>query len=59
MIPCYTVFNKETEMFTNIWILYDFKLEKFYDNYKKDIAEYSKVNYIKKLVYQKIIFLFL
>lgn len=43
MNPCYTVFNKETSMFTNIWTEYSENMEKFFANYNEDIKTYSKV----------------
>lgn len=37
MILCYTVFNKETETFSNLWTNYDEYYQIFFNNYKLDI----------------------
>lgn len=42
MIPCYTVFNKETETFTSIWTPLRENYNDFYAEYKKDVELYSK-----------------
>ena len=47
MLPCYTVFNKETETFTNIWTEYCEDYDIFCDSYEKDIKMYSSV---KKMI---------
>ncbi|MEG0577747.1 MAG: type A chloramphenicol O-acetyltransferase [Bacilli bacterium] len=43
MIPCYTVFNKETETFSNIWTQYSEDYDVFYKLYEKDIDMFSSV----------------
>lgn len=47
MLPCYTVFNKETETFTNIWTEYCEDYDVFCKSYEKDIKMYSSV---KKMI---------
>lgn len=44
LLPSYTVFNSETETFTNIWSLMHNNYEDFYKEYKKDIETYGKTN---------------
>lgn len=39
--PLYTVFNKQTEKFTNIWTESDKNFISFYNNYKNDLLEYK------------------
>lgn len=39
--PCYTVFNKETKLFSNLWTEYENDYKKFYKNYENDIIIYS------------------
>lgn len=41
MIPCYTVFNQDTETFTNIWTEYSDDYDTFCKSYKKDIELFS------------------
>ncbi|MGL6108419.1 type A chloramphenicol O-acetyltransferase [Romboutsia sp.] len=43
MLPCYTVFNKDTETFTNIWTEYSDNYDEFYKSYEKDIEVFSSV----------------
>ena len=40
MSPSYTIFNKKTKIFSNIWTLYNPDLEKFCDSYEKDVSQY-------------------
>lgn len=47
MLPCYTVFNKETETFSNIWTEYCEDYDVFCKLYEKDIKIYSSV---KKMI---------
>lgn len=47
MLPCYTVFNKETETFSNIWTEYCEDYDIFCKSYEKDIKMYSSV---KKMI---------
>jgi len=47
MVPCYTVFNKETETFSNIWTEYCEDYDVFCKSYEKDIKMYSSV---KKMI---------
>lgn len=42
MLPCYTVFHKETETFSNIWTEYSEDYDTFCANYEKDIRTYGK-----------------
>ena len=39
--PCYTVFHKNTETFSNIWTEYEEDIESFISLYNKDIIEYG------------------
>ena len=41
MIPCYTVFHKESETFSNIWTEYHPDYAEFLANYEKDQKEYG------------------
>ncbi|MCR1877280.1 type A chloramphenicol O-acetyltransferase [Paraclostridium bifermentans] len=43
MIPCYTVFNQDTEIFTNIWTEYSDDYDAFCKSYEKDIELFSSV----------------
>lgn len=43
MLPCYTVFNKDTETFSNIWTEYSEDYKVFCKLYKKDIKEFGSV----------------
>lgn len=43
MHPCYTVFHKETETFSNIWTCFDDDYTTFLAAYQKDIAQYGNV----------------
>lgn len=43
MIPCYTVFNQDTETFTNIWTEYSDDYDTFCKSYEKDIELFSSV----------------
>ena len=42
--PCYTVFHKESETFSNLWTTYSPDYEKFCADYKKDIQEYGSID---------------
>lgn len=42
MIPCYTVFHRDTETFSNIWTVYKSNMEAFLTEYEKDILQYGK-----------------
>ncbi len=41
MIPSYTIFNKETETFSNLWTDYDEDYYKFFKNYNKDMDKFK------------------
>lgn len=41
MIPCYTVFHKDTETFSNIWTVYTSTIEEFIAEYENDILQYG------------------
>lgn len=41
MIPCYTVFHKDTETFSNIWTAYTPNLEDFCAAYENDLQRYG------------------
>lgn len=43
MYPCYTVFHKETEMFSNIWTPYFESYDSFVSAYENDLARYGAV----------------
>lgn len=43
MLPCYTVFNQDTETFTNIWTDYSDDYDAFCKLYEKDIELFSSV----------------
>lgn len=42
MLPSYTVFNKETETFTNIWTDYTQNFEEFLNLYQEDLKQFGK-----------------
>ena len=42
MIPSYTVFNPETEIFTSLWTSETKDYNMFYQAYKKDVATFGK-----------------
>ncbi|WP_304340209.1 type A chloramphenicol O-acetyltransferase [Metaclostridioides mangenotii] len=39
--PSFTIFNKETETFSDIWVKYDDSFNKFYENYNKEVDLYK------------------
>ncbi len=41
MLPCYTVFHKETQTFSNLWTPYFEKYEDFYRSYREDLDNYG------------------
>lgn len=41
MMPCYTVFHKDTESFSNLWTEYDSDFEKFCSMYENDMLRYG------------------
>jgi len=43
LIPCYTVFHKDSETFSNIWTAYCEDYKSFCVNWKKDINEYGSI----------------
>ncbi|WP_432665790.1 type A chloramphenicol O-acetyltransferase [Wukongibacter baidiensis] len=43
LIPCYTVFHKDTETFSNVWTEYFEDYETFRKEYQKDIEEFGSV----------------
>lgn len=46
LIPCYTVFNKESEMFSNIWTSYNQNYKSFCAEYENDIQQYGSIEHI-------------
>lgn len=42
MIPCYTVFHKDTETFSNLWTEYKPNLDDFCAAYEEDMLKYGK-----------------
>ncbi|MGL4772560.1 MAG: type A chloramphenicol O-acetyltransferase [Clostridium sp.] len=43
MIPCYTIFHKDSETFSNIWTEYSEDYDTFYKSYQKDIELFGSV----------------
>ncbi len=43
LVPCYTVFHKETEAFSNIWTAYFDDYAAFVAEYKLDMKEYGSI----------------
>lgn len=43
MNPCYTVFHRETETFSNLWTEYSDDYNVFCENYKNDILKFGDV----------------
>lgn len=41
--PCYTVFHKESETFSNLWTTYSPNYKQFCANYENDIQEYGSI----------------
>ena len=39
--PCYTIFHKDSETFSNLWTEYTPDYEAFYEAYRRDMAEYG------------------
>lgn len=46
MMPCYTVFHKDTETFSNIWTEYCNDYSAFCDRYTEDLSRYGSVERI-------------
>lgn len=42
LVPCYTVFNKDTETFSNMWTEYNNNYDGFLEAYENDISMYGK-----------------
>ena len=42
MMPCYTIFHKDTEMFSNIWTKYIGDYTEFCKQYEKDMQQYGE-----------------
>lgn len=43
MSPCYTIFHKDSETFSNVWTEYCEDWEIFYEAYQQDIEKYGSV----------------
>ena len=43
MIPCYTIFHKDTETFSNLWTEYDPDYQRFRKAYEDDLSQYGEV----------------
>ncbi len=43
MMPCYTIFHKESETFSNIWTEYHPDFGRFLCAYRQDLAQYGQV----------------
>ena len=41
MIPCYTIFHKDTKTFSNIWTRYTSNIDDFYAELREDVYEES------------------
>ncbi|WP_329384233.1 type A chloramphenicol O-acetyltransferase [Anaerofustis butyriciformans] len=41
MIPCYTIFHKDTKTFSNIWTRYTSNINDFYAEYENDLKQYG------------------
>lgn len=39
MLPCYTIFHKDTETFSNLWTVYCKDYEEFYKMYENDLRQ--------------------
>ena len=46
--PCYTVFHKETESFTEVWTAYDASPAVFLARYREDMARYRNAPELSK-----------
>ena len=44
MIPCYTIFHKDTETFSNLWTPYDPQFSVFLANYEEDLKRYGTIH---------------
>lgn len=44
MYPCYTVFHKDTELFSNIWTKYFENYTDFYAAYQLDLQQYGEIH---------------
>lgn len=43
MLPCYTIFNKETETFSNVWTEYSEDYDIFCKSYEEDLKKFGAV----------------
>lgn len=43
MHPCYTIFHKDTETFSNLWTAYTEDLDSFCAAYEKDLTQYGSM----------------
>ena len=43
MLPCYTIFHKDSETFSNLWTKYHPSFAKFLQSYQKDQEQYGQV----------------
>ncbi|OUQ07089.1 type A chloramphenicol O-acetyltransferase [Erysipelatoclostridium sp. An15] len=41
ILPCYTIFHKDTETFSNLWTVYCKDYEEFYKMYENDLRQYG------------------
>lgn len=41
MLPCYTIFHKDAETFSNLWTVYCKDYEEFYKMYENDLRQYG------------------
>jgi len=46
MMPCYTVFHKDTETFSNIWTAYSTDYAEFLKNYEHDLNQFGHLKLI-------------
>lgn len=41
--PCYTIFHKQSETFSNLWTVYSKDYQAFCNDYERDICEYGTI----------------
>lgn len=44
LIPCYTIFHKDTETFSNLWTPYHSDVSAFAEAYHRDVEEYGSIH---------------
>ncbi len=43
LYPCYTIFHKDDETFSNVWSIYEGDFEKFKRQYQEDLEKYGTI----------------